>query len=191
MYINKINIYTIYIYNIYIQYNIYVGVLVHVCVNIHVNETITTVVQIKTVLRYSTTGFACFCFQVKNLYSINTWNRLRHTYVLSLLILGTTFVYLCKDNLQCAYYHVGGNILRRCPFLHSVDTLFRNYPYDHGKDAFLTSFLCFRVSYRNFLCYFRKDFNFSISKTPTMNLEKMLKIIYQKRGCFMSFCSVS
>ena len=38
---------------------------------------------------------------------------------------------------------------------------------------------------------FQTDFNFSISKTPTMNLGKMLKIIYQKRSYFNSFCSVS
>ena len=148
------------------------------------------IVRIKTALTYNTTGFACFCFQVKNLYSTNTWNWLRHTYVLSLLVLGTTFVYLCKDNLQCVFY-VGVNILRRCPFLHSFDIPFQNSPYCHGTDAFLTSFLCFRVSYRNFLCYFRKDFNFSIPKTPTMNLEKMLKIIFQKRSYFISFCPVS
>ena len=175
MYINKINIYTIYIYNIYIQYNIYVGVLVHVCVNIHVNETITTVVQIKTVLRYSTTGFACFCFQVKNLYSINTWNRLRHTYVLSLLILGTTFVYLCKDNLQCVYYHVGGNILRRCPFLHSVDTLFQNYPYDHGKDAFLTSFCVFEYRIEIFFVISEKTLISQYQKHPRWTLKRCWK----------------
>ena len=54
-----------------------------------------------------------------------------------------------------------------------------------GTDAFL----CFPISYRNFLCYFRKDFNFSMLKTPTMNLEKMLKIIYQKGSYFISFGS--
>ena len=37
-------------------------------------------------------------------------------------------------------------------------------------------FLFFRVPYRYFLCYFRKDLNFSISKTPTLNLEKMLEM---------------
>ena len=148
------------------------------------------IVQTKAALTYNTPGFACFCFQVKNLYSINTWNRLRHTYVLSLLVLGTTFVYLYKDNLQCLYYHVGVNILLWCPFFHSFDTPFQNSSYGHGTDAFLTSVLCFRVSNRNFLCYFRKDCNFSISKTPMINLQKMLKIIYQKRSCFISFCSV-
>ena len=40
-----------------------------------------------------------------------------------------------------------------------------------------TSGGCFWVSYRNLLCYFKKDFNFSILKTPTMNFEKMLKIL--------------
>ena len=58
-----------------------------------------------------------------------------------------------------------------------------------GKHMRTDAFLCFPVFYRNFLCYFRKDFNFSMLKTPTMNLEKMLKIMYQKRNYFSSFCS--
>ena len=65
--------------------------------------------------------------------------------------------------------------------------IFKNaYFEEHmGTDAFM----CFPVSYRNFLCYFRKDFNYTTLKTPTMNLEKMLKIMYQKRNYFSSFCS--
>ena len=98
---------------------------------------------------------------------------------------------MISENILCVYYHVGVSILHWCPFLHSFDTPFQNSPYGHETDAFLTSFTFFRVSYRKCLCYFRTDFNFSISKTPTMNLEKMLKIIYQKRSYFNSFCSVS
>ena len=147
------------------------------------------IVQITAALTYNTTGFACFYFQVKNLYSINTWQRLRHTYVLSLLVLRTTFIYLYKGNLQilllCYIY-----ILRWWPFLHSFYTLFQNSSYGHGTDTFSTSFLFFRVSFCNFLCYLSKEFNFPISKTPPMKLEKMLKIIYQKRNYLISFCSV-
>ena len=149
---------------------------------------------------------------MKNFYSMNSWNRLRHTYVLSLLVLATTFVYLYKDNLQilllsfiniswhllvnlsenrlCVYSDVAMNILRWFPFLHSFYTSFQNSPYGHGTDGFLTSFLCFRISHRNFLCYFRRDFYFSISKTPTMKPEKMLKISYQKRSYFFRFLNI-
>ena len=72
-------------------------------------------------------------------------------------------------------------------FFYEYCKIFKNaYFGEHlGTDAVL----CFPVSNRNFLCYFRKNFNFSMLKTPTMNLEKMLKIIYQKRSYFISFCS--
>ena len=50
--------------------------------------------------------------------------------------------------------------------------------------------LCF-FEYRIENAFVISDFNFSISKTPTMNLEKMLKIIYQKRSYLNWFCSVS
>ena len=56
-----------------------------------------------------------------------------------------------------------------------------------GTDAFFT-FFEYRIEI--FFVISEKT-NFSIPKTPTMNLEKMLKIIYQNRSYFISFCSVS
>ena len=53
-------------------------------------------------------------------------------------------------------------------FFYEYCKIFKNaYFGEHlGTDAVL----CFPVSNRNFLCYFRKNFNFSMLKTPTMNL---------------------
>ena len=62
---------------------------------------------------------------------------------------------MISENILCVYYHVSVIILHWCPSLHSFDTPFQNSLYGHGTDAFLTSFMLFRVSYRKCLCYFR------------------------------------
>ena len=58
-----------------------------------------------------------------------------------------------------------------------------------GEHLETDGLLCSPISYQNVLCYFWKDSNFSMLKSPTMNLGKMLKISCQKRSYFISFCS--
>ena len=71
---------------------------------------------------------------------------------------------MISENILCVYYHVGVSILRWCTFLHSFDTPFQNSPYGYGTDAFLTSFMFFRVSYRK--CYFKQTLISQYQKHP-------------------------
>ena len=63
-----------YILCIYVCVYIYVSlyIYIHIYTYIYINDKWWVIVQLKIVLRCDTTGFMCFCFQVKNLKSKNT-----------------------------------------------------------------------------------------------------------------------